>query len=72
MKVSSPVAVTGATGVQGGAVARLLLDRDLPVRAFTRDPAAPGAVALRRRGAEIAQADFDDPAPRCRAAGRCS
>lgn len=54
------IAVTGATGAQGGALAHLLLDRGLPVRALTRNPA--GAAELRTRGAEVAFADFDDPA----------
>jgi uncharacterized protein YbjT (DUF2867 family) len=58
--LNGPFAVTGATGVQGGALARLLLDRGLPVRALTRHPSSPAAQALRERGAEIAHADFDD------------
>jgi len=58
--IAEPYTVTGATGVQGGALARLLLDRDLPVRALTRNPSSPTAQALRDRGADIAYADFDD------------
>ncbi|GAA4028547.1 NmrA/HSCARG family protein [Allokutzneria multivorans] len=61
MKISSPIAVTGATGVQGGALATLLLDRGQAVRALTRDPASSAARALRDRGAEVVRADFDDP-----------
>jgi uncharacterized protein YbjT (DUF2867 family) len=59
---AGPIAITGATGVQGGALAHLLLDRDLPVRALTRNPSAPAATALRERGAEVVFADFDDSA----------
>ncbi|WP_246842799.1 NmrA/HSCARG family protein [Allokutzneria sp. NRRL B-24872] len=61
MKMSSPIAVTGATGVQGGALATLLLDRGQAVRALTRDPTSTAARALRDRGAEVVRADFDDP-----------
>ncbi|MGY0233805.1 NmrA/HSCARG family protein [Longispora urticae] len=60
MQMTSPIAVTGATGVQGGALARLLLDRGQPVRALTRTPESPAARELRRRGAEVVPADFDD------------
>ncbi|MFE4977390.1 NmrA family NAD(P)-binding protein [Kitasatospora sp. NPDC056651] len=56
------VAVTGATGKQGGATARRLLAAGRPVRALVRDRTAPAAVALARAGAELAHADLDDPA----------
>jgi uncharacterized protein YbjT (DUF2867 family) len=56
----APNAVTGATGVQGGAVAHLLLSRGIPVRALTRHPHSPAAVVLRERGADVVYADFDD------------
>lgn len=58
--IEKPYAITGATGVQGGALAHLLLDRGLPVRALTRNTSSPAAHALRDRGADIAYADFDD------------
>ncbi|MFJ8430989.1 NmrA family NAD(P)-binding protein [Kitasatospora sp. NPDC094019] len=58
----SVVAVTGATGKQGGATARRLLAAGRPVRALVRDPAAPAAVALAEAGAELAVADLDRPA----------
>jgi uncharacterized protein YbjT (DUF2867 family) len=57
-----PVLVTGATGTQGGAVARALLDRGRPVRALTRDPGKDAAKLLAARGAEVVAGDFDDPA----------
>ena len=40
------VLVVGATGRQGGAVARSLLNRGFRVRALTRDPQKPAAQAL--------------------------
>ncbi|WP_327075021.1 NmrA family NAD(P)-binding protein [Kitasatospora purpeofusca] len=58
----STVAVTGATGNQGGATARRLLSAGRPVRALVRDASAPAAVALAEAGAELAVADLDDPA----------
>jgi uncharacterized protein YbjT (DUF2867 family) len=54
------VLVTGATGNQGGAVARSLLDRGFPVRALTRDPDKPEARDLGERGAEVVRGDLDD------------
>ncbi|MGW2868412.1 NmrA/HSCARG family protein [Kitasatospora sp. NPDC001225] len=56
-----PVAVTGATGAQGGATARALLRAGRPVRALTRNPGSPAATQLAALGAEPARADFDDP-----------
>ncbi|WP_405015129.1 NmrA family NAD(P)-binding protein [Kitasatospora sp. NBC_01539] len=56
-----PVAVTGATGKQGGATARRLLAGGRPVRALVRDTSAPAAVALADAGAELALADLDEP-----------
>ncbi|MFF4569533.1 NmrA/HSCARG family protein [Streptomyces sp. NPDC001410] len=54
------IAVTGATGAQGGATARALLAAGHRVRALTRTPAGPAAEALRRLGADVRYADFDD------------
>ncbi|MYW18804.1 NmrA family NAD(P)-binding protein [Streptomyces sp. SID2955] len=54
------IAVTGATGAQGGATARALLAAGHQVRALTRQPNAPVADALRSLGAEVRRADFDD------------
>ncbi|MFC5188151.1 NmrA/HSCARG family protein [Actinomadura harenae] len=56
------IAVTGATGAQGGATARALLAAGHRVRALTRRPGAPAADTLRDLGAEVRRADFDDPA----------
>lgn len=53
------IAVTGATGQQGGAVARHLLSRGWRVRALTRDPQKPTAQALAELGAEVLPGDMD-------------
>ncbi|MFY1829551.1 NmrA/HSCARG family protein [Myxococcus fulvus] len=57
---SFSVLVTGATGRQGGAVARHLLHRGHRVVAYVRNPDAPGARALETLGAELAVGTFDD------------
>lgn len=57
------IAVLGATGAQGGGLARAILkDRDagFAVRALTRDPNSPKAQELARLGAEVVAADVDD------------
>ena len=62
------ILVTGATGQQGGAVARHLLKQPgFTVRALTRDSAKPAARELARAGAELFQGDLDDPASMDRA-----
>ncbi len=53
--------VSGATGQQGGAVARHLLAQNYRVRALTRDANSDKAKALVARGAEIVQGDLDNP-----------
>ncbi|RJP74566.1 MAG: NmrA/HSCARG family protein [Candidatus Zixiibacteriota bacterium] len=54
------VLVTGATGMQGGAVARRLLDRGHTVHAQTRHPGSSAARELERLGANIVEANFED------------
>ena len=57
------IAVVGATGTQGGSVARAILadrDGDFSLRALTRKPSSARAQALAREGAEVAYADLDD------------
>ena len=56
-----PVLVIGATGQQGGATARQLLERGRPVHALVRDPDSPAAKALRVAGAILVVGDLDDP-----------
>jgi uncharacterized protein YbjT (DUF2867 family) len=62
MSSTGTVAVTGATGRQGGGVARALLARGRPVRALTRSPRSAPARALAALGAQVVRADMDDPA----------
>ena len=54
------ILVCGATGSQGGAVARSLLDRGFRIRALTRDAQKPEAQALAEHGAEVVQGDMED------------
>lgn len=63
------ILVTGATGKQGGAVARSLLAAGFPVRALTRDPSKPAARSLARRGAEVVAGNLDDTVSLQRALG---
>lgn len=56
------VAVTGATGRQGGAVARHLLAAGWQVRALTRDPQREPARRLGAAGAQVLGADMADTA----------
>ena len=54
------ILVSGATGQQGGAVARSLLGRGFGVRALTRNPEKPEARELGGLGAEVASGDLED------------
>ena len=54
------ILVSGATGQQGGAVARSLLGCGIGVRALTRDPEKPEAKELVDLGAEVASGDLED------------
>ena len=54
------IVVTGATGQQGGAVARKLLADGWQVRALTRDTDKPAAQELASLGAEIVPGDMED------------
>jgi uncharacterized protein YbjT (DUF2867 family) len=56
------VLVTGATGGQGGAVARNLLTSGWAVRALVRDPNTQAAKDLKALGATLATGDLNDPA----------
>jgi uncharacterized protein YbjT (DUF2867 family) len=57
------IAVTGATGNQGGSVAKLLLQypEEYRVRAITRDALSSSSKYLGDLGAEIVQADLTKP-----------
>jgi uncharacterized protein YbjT (DUF2867 family) len=57
------IAVVGATGAQGGGLARAILadaNSGFACRAITRDPNKDNAQALAKEGAEVVQADLDD------------
>src|SRR6186997_657349 len=57
------IAVTGATGTQGGGLVRAILadpNSGFSVRAITRDPNKDKAKALAAAGAEVVQGDLDD------------
>ena len=58
------ITVFGASGAQGGGLARAILadrERRFAVRAVTRKPGAAAARALAAAGAEVVAADLDDP-----------
>jgi uncharacterized protein YbjT (DUF2867 family) len=64
MSTKEMIAVVGATGAQGGGMARAILnDLDSPfgVRALTRNVDSEKAQALATRGARVVAADVDDP-----------
>jgi uncharacterized protein YbjT (DUF2867 family) len=57
------IVIVGATGAQGGGLARAILEdreRRFRARALTRNPQSGQAQALERLGAEIVEADLDD------------
>lgn len=59
------IAVTGATGTQGGGLVRAILadpERQFTARAITRKPDSDKAQALAAAGAEVVAGDADDPA----------
>ena len=56
------ILVVGATGQQGGAVARHLLKEGWDVRALVRNPNKDEAIALSKQGAQLVQGDLYDSA----------
>lgn len=59
------IAVVGATGAQGGGLVRAILadeESEFSARAITRDASSPKAQALASLGAEVVEANLDDPA----------
>jgi uncharacterized protein YbjT (DUF2867 family) len=63
MPASNTIAVVGATGAQGGGLARSILEdpsRSFSLRAITRNRNAAPARALAQAGAEVVEADLDD------------
>lgn len=67
------IAVTGATGNQGGSVAKLLLKykSEYKVRAITRNANSAAAKALEELGAEVVEADLTKPETLPAAVDRC-
>src|SRR4029453_6189249 len=61
------ITVLGATGTQGGAVARALLNGEFAGRAVTRDAASPKAPALARPGGQGGGGALTDEGSLCRA-----
>lgn len=59
-EIHKTVVVAGATGRQGGAVARELLKARYKVRAITRHPDSHAAKALAKLGAEVFDCDLAD------------
>src|SRR5919197_2314509 len=55
------ILVTGATGQQGGALARLLLEKNHEVYALTRNTNSSAAQDLKNQGANLIKGDLDNP-----------
>ena len=69
MTTKRSVLVSGATGQQGGAVARALLSRGHSVKALTRKPDSDAARQLTSAGADLVVGDLGDAAAIRSAAG---
>lgn len=66
------IAVTGATGTQGGGVVNVM--KKTPgwkVRAITRNPGSDAAKKLADEGIDVVQADFDEEASLVKALKVC-
>ncbi|GKU04221.1 family protein 1 [Fusarium langsethiae] len=62
MPTSKLIVILGATGNQGGSVAEAFLsERDWKVRAVTRNTTSSKAQALSSKGAQVIQANLDEP-----------
>lgn len=55
-----PILVFGATGRQGGSVAKALLKMRWPIRAVVLNPSESASIALRDAGAELVHGSFED------------
>lgn len=60
-KKRDSILVTGATGKQGGAVARYLVKSGFKVKALTRRPDSAVAGFLKSLGIDLVRGDYDDP-----------
>jgi NADH dehydrogenase len=65
------ILVTGGTGFVGPKIVHALRERELPVRALVRNPAARPAATLAAWGAELVHGDITDAASLRRAAAGC-
>ncbi|WP_421702768.1 NmrA family NAD(P)-binding protein [Aliiroseovarius sp.] len=59
--MTKTIVVTGATGNQGGAVVRHLLNTEFAIKAVSRSLHSPAAQKLREMGVEVVQGDLDKP-----------
>ena len=59
--MSRVILITGATGHQGGALARALAGKGFELRALTRQPSSPAARALAELDVTVVQGDLTDP-----------
>jgi uncharacterized protein YbjT (DUF2867 family) len=74
MSQKKVIAVFGATGAQGGSLARAILNdtnSEFAVRAITRDANSDKARELANMGAEVVAADIDNKQSLQQALGRC-
>src|SRR6478609_8834135 len=62
MKSDRTILITGATGQQGGAVARALHGAGFKLRGLTRKPDSERAAALARHGVDVVKGDLDEEA----------
>ena len=60
MQAQQTIFVTGATGNQGGAVARSLVNHGFRVKGLTRDPSSVAAKKLTQEGVEIVQGNLNN------------
>lgn len=61
MNTSKTIFVTGATGNQGGAVTRCLVDHGFRVKALTRNPVSLRAQQLKSLGVEVIHGNLNEP-----------
>ena len=57
-----PILVFGATGRQGGSVAKALMKAGWPVRALVRNSTGAASLELQAAGIELVEGSFDDMA----------
>ncbi len=62
MSENRNVLVAGATGKQGGAAAKALIDKGFKIKVLTRNPSSPAARALQKAGAQVVKGDLTDKA----------